>query len=720
MRRTLALAGVLALANAFSLHATDPPHHFPAAIKGPCTECHKLHSAPGGTITAVAGNANLCQSCHVTGGQASAKPFATNDQALPPVGLPIGASPSGTSHRWDSGPAGHVKADPANTSTGSVRSTGMFTGRYAKTYTLTISTAGEVGTARFDWTATTPGGGSGTGVLTGTDAPLNEGVAVTFSAGTPPSFRLGDRYYVYVRTDLSAPGATAMALRLESGRIMCSTCHDQHSQAREPFDPAAPAYAGAGTGAGRHFQRLANDSAQMCKDCHAARSVASAAAGSHPVGVSVPVSGSYQSPSALPLGKPSGTVECPSCHQPHYAPAADGTLRRLIDTTSLCSDCHTLADTASPAKHVSGPLGALWPGGQYGTTFPAVTDSTKRGYCTNCHQPHGWPDTANTAKDYSSLLVDREESLCYTCHDGAPVVKNVRAQFQKTYRHPVEAYSGRHDPAEGGTATAYGGVNRHAECVDCHNAHQARGDAATPVAPAVSNRNRVVGGVAVTNGAAGTAPAFSYTASAANEYQICFKCHSSWTTQPVGQPNLAVKFNPNNPSYHPVEAAGKNLNIDANAFVNGWAATRTMYCADCHSSDDASVRGPHGSANAHILSRPYSDTTARLNNEMAATEVCFACHRFDTYGNRSASDATWQYSRFNPPAWDKGHAFHVGDRRYSCFVCHDSHGASTWPHLLKPRGTAPNGINSYTQTPTGGTCSPSCHGTETYTINYPR
>lgn len=714
-RRIAVLTLAAAALAAGVLRAADPPHAFPAAPKGSCIECHKLHTAPGGTITKVAGNANLCLSCHVSGGQAGAKPFATADQALPWPGLPTGVTATGTSHRWDSGPAGHAKADAANTSTGLVRPGGAFTGRYAKTYTLTITAAGNVGVARFSWTATTPGGGSGTGVLTGANVPLNEGVTVTFVDGTGASFVLGDRWYVYVRTDLRVPVAAEMWVRMEAGQIMCSTCHNQHSQSREPFDPGAPAYGGPGTGAGRHFQRLASETNQMCKDCHAARNVASSTQGSHPVGVAIPGSGAYTTPVLLPLDKVAGRVQCSSCHTPHYTGSSDGTLLRLANVTALCTDCHALADTASPAAHLNAASGVLWPGGQYGTLFPAVPDPGRRGFCTNCHQPHGWPDAANVAQDYPTLLVDREENLCYTCHDGSPVVKNVRAQFLKANRHPAPDFSGRHLPAEGGNPASYGTTNRHAECVDCHDSHQAKPDVAPPTAPQVSNRNRSVGGVAVTNGAAGTVPAYTYVAAAANEYQICFKCHSSWTTQPAGQPNLALALNANNPSYHPVEAAGKNAGISAGAFVAGWSSTSLTYCSDCHSSDDATVRGPHGSANANLLARPYTASAARMGTEMTNAEVCFKCHTFDTYANRNASTALKQNSRFYNG--DKGHTFHVGDRRFSCFVCHETHGTGARVHLIT-LGRTPNGINSFTHTASGGTCSPTCHGTETYSHTY--
>jgi predicted CxxxxCH...CXXCH cytochrome family protein len=53
-----------------------------------CTSCHITHNAPGSTLTAVAGNALLCQSCHTSTGAASAKPLVNADKGT-------------SSHAWD-------------------------------------------------------------------------------------------------------------------------------------------------------------------------------------------------------------------------------------------------------------------------------------------------------------------------------------------------------------------------------------------------------------------------------------------------------------------------------------------------------------------------------------------------------------------------------------------------------------------------------------------
>ncbi|MDF1565166.1 MAG: cytochrome c3 family protein [Deltaproteobacteria bacterium] len=89
------------------------------------------------------------------------------------------------------------------------------------------------------------------------------------------------------------PTDPEMAIRLEGGAtLMCSTCHDQHLQAKRPADARAPATAGF---AGRHFLRSENAYGQMCLNCHQVRDLQDAGHGtwtgaalSHPVNVPLP------------------------------------------------------------------------------------------------------------------------------------------------------------------------------------------------------------------------------------------------------------------------------------------------------------------------------------------------------------------------------------------------------------------------------------------------
>ncbi len=148
-----------------AVDALDPPHDVSWSID--CSSCHTTHSSPGGSLTTVGGNGNLCLSCHVVGGLAFRLPFVDADQALPGPGLPPGTTSSGNSHRWDAGAAGHIKANAGNTSVGEVAPGGVFNGKFPKTYTLTMTSTGDVGAADFSWSDTLGGGGAG--LTTGAD-----------------------------------------------------------------------------------------------------------------------------------------------------------------------------------------------------------------------------------------------------------------------------------------------------------------------------------------------------------------------------------------------------------------------------------------------------------------------------------------------------------------------------------------------------------------------
>jgi predicted CXXCH cytochrome family protein len=707
---TCTIASVMAVGMLAS--AQDAPHSSARGLT--CMTCHLNHDQFGNQVGSIAGNANACLSCHQVGGLASRQALADQQQAkLGPdaVGQP---KPEGNSHRWDASPSGRVESlsgAPAS----AIETGGSYTGRYAASYTITITAAGDSGLARFNWTGLGPGAGSGTDILTGTNVTLETGLAVSFVNVRPsPAFAPGDQWRITARPGLGPPANPDMLNNMADGKVVCATCHEVHFQDAEPFDPAAPAYF-SGDGQGRHFMRTANDTDQMCYECHASRFVTNALAGSHPVGVLVISNAVLRPPASVPLDKHEGRMWCSTCHQVHNSSSGDGKLLRTGSQQELCSQCHANVDATSPASHLDLASGPLWPGGQYGSLLPADTDSAHRGSCGNCHHTHGWPDAANASADYPSLLVEREENLCYTCHDGSPAAKNLVANFNKTYRHPV-SYSGRHTATEDGNPASYGTANRHSECVDCHNAHQLLPDSVPPVPPAASSALRGVARVSVNNL---SATSVSYTfrgktdPTPVKEYELCFTCHSGWTTRPAGQADYALKFNTMIPSFHPVESLGKNTNININAFVNGWRPNQMMACTDCHSSDDTNIRGPHGSAFRYILKKSYVASPA--SRTMSGSELCFDCHRYDTYANNGATTTVKNYSRFGG---GNGHAYHVGSRHYPCYTCHETHGAANLPNLLVT-GRSP-GINTYTRTAGGGSCAPSCHGSESYSVAYPR
>ncbi|MEK7330628.1 MAG: cytochrome c3 family protein, partial [Candidatus Eisenbacteria bacterium] len=311
--------------------------------------------------------------------------------------------------------------------------------------------------------------------------------------------------------------------------------------------------------------------------------------------------------------------ECGTCHTQHAGDQPIAYEHALVgpDDNTLCDRCHVTAWTGGSyggawlyAGSAHGSSGdAVWPG----PYPPARSEADAARKCLNCHDPHGWEDGAGVIP---RLTLAREEALCLACHDGAPAAANIRADITKPFAHPSTTLGGRHTgPTESLSSDfAISPINRrHAECVDCHDPHVARHDAGLPPAPPAASKTLLgVSRVAVVNGAAGSAPSYRFIAGADTvsapvaEYQLCFKCHSSWTTQPAGQTDLARVLNPANLSYHPVEAQGRDATIDPAAFTAGWGPTAMTRCGDCHGSDLGISGGPHGSLYRYILKRPYT------------------------------------------------------------------------------------------------------------------
>lgn len=382
---------------------------------------------------------------------------------------------------------------------------------------------------------------------------------------------------------------------------------------------------------------------------------------------------------------------------------------------------------------------------------PHVSYTPASDSCAACHRPH-------TGNGLALRSAWPEENVCFTCHTAGGLGSNIQPAFTsytntatRFFKHNITAANGLHRAGEN-SAGSYADANRHVECEDCHEPHEAtRGAAGAPMLQRVMT---FVSGVDPLWTAAGAPASYTWLPQAAREYQVCFKCHSSFTTLPSYQPdgwnggsytvnglgkltsaniaqaldsrNLAQEFNPYNASFHPLAALGRNQNMPAGGFVAGWSQTSMVYCSDCHTNaaPAAGGNGPHGSPRLHLLYGANDYSTVDSNTALGAGEVCFRCHQYSTYasGTNAASTTNFRNGTNNL------HQLHSGpnDERAPCYVCHDTHGSEQL-HLLNLDTSAGitfyNNRNSQTAwyaTANGGGCSLRCHGADHNPLAYTR
>jgi predicted CxxxxCH...CXXCH cytochrome family protein len=214
-------------------------------------------------------------------------------------------------------------------------------------------------------------------------------------------------------------------------------------------------------------------------------------------------------------------------------------------------------------------------------------------------------------------------------------------------RHKISAYSGLHKVNETRTDIA---ASKHVECADCHNPHAVKFGNHSSTVPGTAKGSRAntlanvltgAAGVSVTtwgtnwtgattyNPATTTAPLVTATA----EWQVCFKCHSgananvaTWggaAATAAAFTDLALEFNPNNASGHPVVAALPVANrLTAAKLKGGWVPGSIMTCSDCHATDSTASKGPHGSSVKWMLAgvnKAWPYTSAAANGTSSGT-----------------------------------------------------------------------------------------------------
>ena len=321
------------------------------------------------------------------------------------------------------------------------------------------------------------------------------------------------------------------------------------------------------------------------------------------------------------------------------------------------------------------------------------------------------PRTCQACHPGMSFFNNGEETSCLKCHGsdgersrmssgkylrpgGVATLKDIAAELRKPYRHPVFDVRGAHRfgeilPEELINAT------RHSECVDCHDPH-----ATVQGRPFAGMQGRRVGNLIT---------------EIINEYELCFKCHATSANLPQSSTNKAEEFRTTNPSFHPVLAEGKQAFVVS--LKEPYAARKqrpndiTMIsCSDCHGSDDKNgPEGPHGSRFRGLLKYNYQMEDGRSESDYAYS-LCYQCHdRTSILNNESFAF----------------HSLHIqgnrssGQAGTSCMTCHDAHGSSSSPYLIRFNEIVvrPNAEYKLQYEQIGvsarhGKCSLNCHGVE--------
>jgi predicted CXXCH cytochrome family protein len=405
-----------------------------------------------------------------------------------------------------------------------------------------------------------------------------------------------------------------------------------------------------------------------------------------------------------------GNVECTSCHNPHAQaidPVAQNFLVRDSSNGQMCLACH------DPNRIVQGQVNLL--SGYTGSIHAVATNQVASGAnvglyttvaansCTSCHMEHnaGGPARLMRPATPATPGVDANTLDCVTCHNGggniSPAAPNVYAEFEKTGPHLLPAGLNVHDEAE----PAVLNNNRHATCVDCHNAHATNPLTVFTVPPGIRPPQTNVTGVSAVDGTTVVAPAV-------NQYETCLRCHGTSVGKQVlplkygylptrlvfsgDQLNLVPQFSATATSSHPVTHDSNSPlpqpslltdMVNENGMPSGRLMGTRIFCTDCHNSDDnrefggTGPNGPHGSIYPHILERNYVMTQAVTPGGTVTTTypnpdlspqgpyaMCAKCHNLSVVAPPSGGAAT---------SWSL-HTRHISQDGFSCSVCHTAHG----------------------------------------------
>ncbi len=541
-----------------------------------------------------------------------------------------------------------------------------------------------------------------------------------FASGQDPELAAtvgGTRVWLY-NTNLSKTNDGTIGAYVE-----CTSCHNAHDNQYG------------------NFLVDANDGSKICLNCHT-KSKGAIINNAHDLATSVtysPPTGGTTPPTVI--GNYVSEVKCMTCHFPHKA--------GITDVLPL-----------SQANPSAAP-------GTYGTYLLSFQEDKS---CFN--NPNRWNNTVNVCHGSNGRGISNKD-----IDIQSQVNKGGANSAHSALRNgSFNSYSGKHAATEQGNGVPVSLpkiTNTHIVCSDCHNAHTA-GKASPPHTPGTNTITEQsplygAGGVKLVGAIGPWQPPLNTNFDAFEpvgvtttqtwplphyEYEICLKCHSAFAWGGGSPPTIsdlsgltnmtdqAKEFNTANAAYHTVigtRNAGSYA-PPAGSWNNGWGADSLMNCSDCHGNNISTgePQGPHGSTNAGILVRAFTDSYDGTKVLPQPTgELCAKCHNDNVY-NATGGDTTtgtgfWTTGGVNLHNRHKTVAGNlVSQFSYRCVNCHVRipHGYSrrgmvvtnnlvTDPNVsIYARGGAAKitsftdpGIQSYGTTTAAGNCSTvvGCH-----------
>jgi predicted CXXCH cytochrome family protein len=443
-----------------------------------------------------------------------------------------------------------------------------------------------------------------------------------------------------------------------------------------------------------------------------------------------------------------GNIECTSCHDPHVQTIdkiAQNFLVRDSSRAQMCFACH---DSNRVVQGQVNPLAGFANSIHLTATNQVSPDAHVGSYqtvganaCASCHMSHDSIAPARLLRPATppATSYDPVTQSCMTCHAGGTylspaTVPNIMAEVVKI-SHPLPSGNNFHDAGEAPLLQH----NRHATCVDCHNAHSSNAETVFSAPPAIRPPQQGATGISALDGITPLIPSV-------NQYETCLRCHGTSTGKQrlaiFGYPSVRVvaaadplniipEFAQTATSSHPVTHPRSSPLPQPSLLVNmlnesGLPSTRLvgtqLFCSDCHNSDDnrefggTGANGPHGSKWTHLLERRYEFSQTPAPGQLITNlypnpdvtvngpyAMCGKCHDLP---NNVLANTSWSQ-----------HSLHIAQYGFSCSVCHTAHGmGASSPNVTGERlvnfdanVVAPNGSAPIAYNRAMNTCTLTCH-----------